>query len=78
MGLTQFSAIQDDSDAVTTLSTLGPSGRLFLTDYTLINMLATRTSLCLSTATFLLYVGIGIVRSRCAPFMFISVSTRRL
>jgi len=75
MGLTQFSAIHDDLGAMATLSTLGPGGRLFLTDYTFINMLATRTSgsLCLSTATFLLYVGIGIVRSRSGPF-----SIRRL
>jgi len=32
-------------------------------------MLATRMSLCLSTAAFLPDVGIGIVRSRYAPFM---------
>jgi len=68
MGVTQFSAIHDDRGAKTTLTK-----RASVFDHT-INMLSTRRSLCLSTAAFLLYVGIGIVRSRYASFMLLASS----
>jgi len=62
-----FGAIHEGYGAMATLSTLAQRASVF--DHTLTGMLATRMSLCLSTAAFLLYVGIGIVRSRYASFM---------